>query len=87
VPGATAGPNGQVLYSGCNWAWQAAPYREAIDGKWGSVHENRMHYKKTALRFDGATLHIFVPDSKGGLVEPLDYTFTVWRNSVHLIGV
>ena len=87
VPGAIAGPDGQVLYSEFDWAWQAAPYREAIDGKWGYVQENRMHYQKTALFFDGANLRTLVPDRKSGLVKPLDETFTVWRNPLHLIGI
>ena len=84
VPGAIAGPDGQVLYSEFDWAWQAAPYREAIDGKWGYVQENRMIYTTAAFFFDGGTLRTFSRDSKGGLIKPLDDTFTVWRNPLHL---
>jgi thiol-disulfide isomerase/thioredoxin len=87
VPGAVAGPDDQVLYSEFDWAWQAAPYREAIDGKWGFVHENRMHYTTAAFFFNGVTLHTFSRDKKGGLIKPLDNTFTVWRNPLHLIGI
>ena len=46
VPGAIAGPDSLVLYSEFDWTWQARPYREAIDGKWGYVSENRMHYTR-----------------------------------------
>jgi len=87
VPGAIAGPEKQVLYSEFDWAWQAAPYREAIDGKWGFVHENRMIYQSAAFFFDGATLHTFNRDGKGGLIKPLDGTFTDWRNPLRLIGI
>jgi hypothetical protein len=87
VPGAIAGPDDQVLYSEFDWAWQAAPYREAIDGKWGYVHENRMSYTTAAFSFDGAILRTFSRDNKGGLIKPLDNTFTVWRNPLYLIGI
>ena len=87
VPGAIAGPDARVLYSEFDWAWQAAPYREAIDGEWGYVHENQMHYTKAAFSFDGATLRTFGRDAKGGLIKPLDNTFTVWRNPLRLIGI
>ena len=87
VPGAIAGPDGLVLYSEFDWAWQAAPYREAIDGRWGFVHENRMNYYAAAFSYNGATLRTFSRDSKGGLIKPLDKTFTVWRNPLHLIGI
>ena len=87
VPGAIAGPDGQVLYSQFDWAWQSAPYREAIDGKWGYVDRNRMHYTTAAFFYDGATLRTFSRDGKGGLIKPLDNTFTVWRNPLHLIGI
>ncbi len=87
VPGAIAGPDGQVLYSEFDWAWQAAPYREAIDGRWGGVHENRMIYTPAAFFYDGATLRTFNRDGKGGLIKPLDETFTAFRNPLHLIGV
>jgi len=87
VPGAIAGPNVQVLYSEYDWAWQAAPYREAIDGRWGYVDQDQMHYQTHAIFFDGATLRTFVPVSKSGLIKPLGQTFTVWRNPLHLIGV
>ncbi len=87
VAGAIAGPDDLVLYSEFDWAWQATPYREAIDGKWGFVHENRMHYTTAAFSFNGVTLHTFSRDGKGGLIKPLDNTFTVWRNPLHLIGI
>ncbi len=87
VPGAIKGPDDLVLYSQFDWCWQAAPYREAIDGKWGYVHENRMHYTKTAFFFDGAILRTLSRDSSGGLVKPLDNTFTVWRNPLRLSGI
>jgi thiol-disulfide isomerase/thioredoxin len=87
VPGAIAGPDDLVLYSEFDWAWQAAPYREAIDGKWGFVQDNRMRYQPAAFSFDGAILRTFNRDGKGGLVKPLDGTFTVWRNPLRLIGI
>jgi hypothetical protein len=87
VPGAIAGPDDLVLYSEFDWAWQAAPYREAIDGKWGFVQENRMLYTPAAISFDGVTLRTFNRDGKGGLIKPLDDTFTVWRNPLHLIVI
>jgi|GEM_PF-6977303 len=87
VPGAIAGPDGQVLHSKFDWAWQVAPYREAIDGKWGFVHENRMIYQSAAFNFDGATLRAFNRDGKQGLIKPLNETFTVWRNPLRLIGI
>jgi thiol-disulfide isomerase/thioredoxin len=87
VPGAIAGSDDQVLYSEFDWAWQAAPYREAIDGKWGFVHENRWQYTTAAFSFDGGILRTFSRDKKGGLIKPLDDTFTVWRNPLHLIGI
>ena len=87
VPGAIAGPNDLVLFSEFDWAWQAAPYREAIDGKWGYVDENQMHYTPAAFFFDGATVRTFNRDARGGLVKPLDNTFTVWRNPLHLVGI
>lgn len=87
VAGAIGGPDGQILYSEFDWAWQAAPYREAIDGKWGFVHENRMHYTTAAFFFNGAVLHTFSRDNKNGLIKPLDVTFTVWRNPLYLIGL
>ena len=87
VPGAIAGPDGQILYSEFDWAWQAAPYREAIDGRWGYVQENRMLYTTAAFFFDGGLLRTFSRDGKGGLIKPLDNTFTVWRNPLHLIGI
>ena len=87
MPGAIAGPDGQVLYSEFDWAWQAAPYRKAIDGRWGGVHENRMIYTPAAFFYDGAILRTFNRDGKGGLIKPLDETFTAFRNPLHLIGV
>ncbi len=87
VPGAIAGPDGQVLYSEFDWAWQSDPYREAVEGKWGYVDHNRMHYTTTAFFYDGATLRALSRDAKGGLVKPLDDTFTVWRNPLRLIGI
>ncbi len=87
VPGAIAGPDAQVLYSEFDWAWQAAPYREAIDGKWGYVDENQMQYTTAAIFFDSATLRTFGRDAKGGLLKPLDKTFTVWRNPLRLVGI
>lgn len=87
VPGAVGGPDGLVLYSEFDWAWQAGPYREAIDGRWGFVHEGRMQYTPAAFAFDGATLRTFSRASNGGLVKPLDETFTNWRNPLRLIGV
>jgi len=87
VPGAIAGPDGQILYSEYDWTWQAAPYHEAIDGKWGYVHENRMHYTRDAFFFDGAVLRTLSRDGKGGLMKPLDHTFVDWRNPLHPIGI
>ncbi len=87
IPDAIRGPDDLVLYSEFDWAWQALPYREAIDGKWGYVHENRMVYTPTAFFFDGATLRTFNRDSKSGLVKPLDETFKTWRNPLRLIGI
>src|ERR1700722_7202195 len=87
VPGAIAGPDDQVLYSEFDWAWQSAPYREAIDGKWGYVDANRMSYTTAAFSFDGVILRTFSRDNRGGLIKPLDDTFTVWRNPLHLIGI
>ncbi len=87
MPGAIAGPDDLVLYSEFDWAWQATPYREAIEGKWGYVRENQMHYTPAAFFFDGATLCTFARDARGGLVKPLDTTFTVCRNPLCLIGI
>lgn len=87
VPGAIAGLDGQVLYSEFDWAWQSAPYHEAIDGRWGYVDNSRMYYSPAAFFFDGATLRTFSRDGKAGLIKPLDNTFTVWRNPLRLIGI
>jgi hypothetical protein len=87
VPGAIAGPDDLVLYSEFDWAWQAAPYREAIDGKWGSIDENRMNYTPAAIFFDGAALRTFGRDGNSGLIKSLDDTFKVWRNPLQLIGI
>ncbi len=87
VPGAIAGPDGQVLYSEYDWAWQATPYREAIDGKWRYVHENRMHYVRDAFFFDGAILRTLNRETEAGLIKPLDRTFIDRRNPLHLIGI
>ncbi len=87
VPGAIAGPDASVLYSEFDWAWHGVPYREVIDGRWGFVHENRMIYTPAAFGFDGAILRTFGRDNKGGLIKPLDETFTVWRNPLRLIGI
>jgi hypothetical protein len=80
VPGAIAGPDDLILYSEFDWAWQAALYREAIDGKWGFVQDNRMIYAPAAFFFDGATLRTFNRDYKGGLIKPLDRAYQS-RNS------
>jgi thiol-disulfide isomerase/thioredoxin len=87
VAGAIAGPDDLVLYSEFDWAWQAAPFREVIDGRWGGVREDRMIYWPVAFCFDGATLRTFNRDRKGGLIKQLDETFAVWRNPLRLIGV
>jgi hypothetical protein len=87
VPGAIHGPDDLILYSEFDWSWQDAPYQEAIDGKWGSIQENRMSYAPASFFFDGATLRIFDRNGNGGLIKPLDETFTLWRNPLHLIGV
>src|SRR5262249_38858085 len=87
VPGAIAGPDALILYSEYDWAWQAAPYREAIDGRWGYVDENRMIYTSDAFFYDGATLRTFNRDAKGGLIKPLDNTFSAKRNPLRLIGI
>ena len=87
VPGAIAGPDGLVLYSEFDWAWQAAPYHEAIDGRWGFVERNQMRYTTAAFFFDGAVLRTTSRDARSGLIKPLDDTFTVWRNPLRLIGI
>ena len=87
VPGAIGGPDDLVLYSEFGWAWQAAPYREAIEGKWGFVRDNQMHYATAAFFFNGATMRTFNREARGGLIKPLDNTLTVWRNPLHLVGI
>jgi thiol-disulfide isomerase/thioredoxin len=87
VPGAINGPDDLILYSQFDWSWQRAPYREAIDGIWGYVHENQMIYAKAAFFFDGTLLRTLSRDANGGLIKPLDNTFTVWRNPLRLSGV
>ncbi len=87
VPGAIKGPDDLILYSQFDWSWQRAPYREAIDGIWGYVHENQMIYTKTAFFFDGTLLRTLSRDANGGLIKPLDNTFTVWRNPLRFSGI
>ena len=87
VPGAIAGPDALILYSEFDWAWQAAPYREAIDGRWGYVNGNRMIYTPAAFFYDGAILRTFNRDGKGGLIKPLDNTFSAKKNPLHLVGI
>jgi thiol-disulfide isomerase/thioredoxin len=87
VPGAIAGPDALILYSEYDWAWQAAPYREAIDGRWGYVDGNRMIYTSDAFFYDGATLRTFNRDRKGGLIKPLDNIFTTKKNPLRLVGI
>ena len=87
VPGAIDGPDGLVLYSEFAWAWQARPYREAIDGKWSFIRDNLMHYPREAFFFDGAVLRTLSRDGNHGFVKPLDTTFTNWRNPLYLAGI
>ena len=87
IPGAVAGPDGLVLYSEFDWAWQADPEREAIDGQWFFVDEGRMHSSSVAFADDGAVLRTFSHEANGGLVKPPDDTFTVWRNPLTLVGI
>lgn len=87
VPGAIDGPDGLVLYSEFAWSWQARPYREAIDGKWGFIRDNLMHYSRATFFFDGAVLRTLSRDDNSGLIKPLDGTFTVWRNPLYLAGI
>jgi thiol-disulfide isomerase/thioredoxin len=46
-----------------------------------------MIYAPAAFFFDGATFRTFNRDRKGGLIKPLDETFTALRNPLHLIGI
>ncbi len=87
VPGGVAGPGGLILYSEFDWAWQAGPYREAIDGRWGFTHEGRMHYDPITLFYDGAILRTLNRQIPSGLVKPLDDSFVVWRGPLRLMGI
>lgn len=89
MPGHVEGPDGLILYSEFDWAWQAEPYREAIDGRRGFEVGGWFVFQHLEIVYDGAILRYFERETHSGRVGPPGDAwmyFATIRNPLTLMG-